>query len=88
VIICVKQQTTYEWLVEDIQKKRIQSREGTKPLSMKLSELRERWTASMRSACARSTAVKSSSTRGVKANSAEVKQTQATSTREVQITIK
>jgi hypothetical protein len=37
VIICIKGQTTYEWLVEDMQKRR----EGVKPCSIVMQERKE-----------------------------------------------
>lgn len=52
-VICCKRQTTYEWLVEDIRKKRDTRSEGTKPLAMRLEELREKLAASLRLKCAR-----------------------------------
>eukprot|EP00302_Diacronema_sp_CCMP2436_P029914 CAMPEP_0179941038 /NCGR_PEP_ID=MMETSP0983-20121128/16703_1 /TAXON_ID=483367 /ORGANISM="non described non described, Strain CCMP 2436" /LENGTH=310 /DNA_ID=CAMNT_0021847913 /DNA_START=23 /DNA_END=955 /DNA_ORIENTATION=+ len=88
VIICLKGQTTYEWLVEDIQKKRTERAEGVKPLRMRIDEWREKMAAALATKFARSSSAVSTTRAGSKASAGEVKQTQPTSTEQVAINMK
>lgn len=87
-IICFKGQTTYEWLLEDMMKKRDERDKGTKPLSMRIDELREKMTASLRLKCSRAAFAVSTTRAESKSSNGDVKPTQATDAGQVAITIK
>jgi len=89
-IICFKRQTTYEWLVEDMMKKRDSKTRGhdSRTLGERFAELRDKATATLGPKCTRAAFAVSTTRSRSSAASADMKRTQETDARQIAITVK